>query len=145
LTACGRCTHHAEEGCKAKAIARFLILMLGILTFIPLLSPLHSDSYVVSIFGFPSSYTRFDVYEIYERRVLPIFTLISFLIAYLPLLRNTKPPIPSLTKIFFCARLGALGFSFFRVAWNAIFVNNLVWFESWEEATELMYVGAMAI
>jgi hypothetical protein len=37
--------------------------------------------------------------------------------------------------------LGALGFSFFRVALNGIFANNLVWFEFWEEATELMFVG----
>jgi len=143
-TVCGRCTRHAQEGCKAKTIARFLILMLGILTFIPLLSPLKPQAYSVSIFGFPYSYTRFGVYEIYEHRVLPVLALLSFLIAYLSLLRNTGPPIPSLTKIFFCAGSGALGFSLFRVALNAIFVNNLVWFEFWEEATELMYVGATA-
>jgi hypothetical protein len=34
-----------------------------------------------------------------------------------------------------------LGFSLFRVALNGIFANNLVWFEFWEEATELMFVG----
>ena len=30
------------------------------------------------------------------------------------------------------------------LALNAIFVDSLVWFEFWEEATELMFVGAVA-
>jgi hypothetical protein len=37
-----------------------------------------------------------------------------------------------------------LGFSFFRLTLNAIFINHLVWFEFWEEATELMFVAATA-
>lgn len=128
---------------EARAVARFAIIMLAILTFIPMLSPLQPDAYSVSIFGFPYSYTRFDVYEIYERRVLPALALIAFVISYLPLLRKGRTSIPFLTKVFLCAGLGALSFSFFRVSLNAIFVNNLVWFEFWEEAIELMFVGAI--
>jgi hypothetical protein len=139
LTVSGRSVHR-----KARLIARLIILMLAILTWIPLLSPLQPDAYAVSIFGFPYSYARLDEYEILERRVLPVLALISLLIAYLPLLRNTGPPIPFLTKIFFCAGLGASGFSLLRVALNVIFINNLVWFEFWEEAIELIYVGAAA-
>jgi hypothetical protein len=83
------------------------------------------------------------VYEIYERRVLPSLALIAFAIAYLSMLRSGKTAIPFIAKVFFCAGLGALSFLLFRVSLNAIFVNNLVWFEFWEEATELMFVGAI--
>lgn len=142
LAVCGRCTRHDREGCKARTITRFVIPILAFLTLIPLLAPLQVDAYAVSIFGFPYSYTRFDAYEIYERRVLPGLALISFLLAWIPLWRNSEHPIPFATKIFACAGIGALGFSFFRLVLNAVFAQNLVWFEFWEETTELMFVAA---
>ncbi len=143
LRVCGRCTRHEAEGCKARAAAQFVIPMLAALTFIPFLSPLQPNAYAVFIFGFPYSYTRLDVYEIYERRVLPLLALAAFVLAWLPLLKKGEPPIPFLTKVLVCAGLGALGFSFFRVTLNAVFVDNLVWFEFWEEATELMFTAAV--
>ena len=144
LQVCGRCTRHEQEGCKARAVIRFVIPVLIFLSFIPILSPLQSDAYAVSIFGFPYSYTRFDFYEIYERRILPILASIAFVLAYLPLWRKGEPPIPFITKVLLSAGIGALGFSFFRVTLNAVFVQNLVWFEFWEEATELIFVGLVA-
>ncbi|MEW6030757.1 MAG: hypothetical protein ACOYZ8_18965 [Chloroflexota bacterium] len=143
LRVCGQCTRHSPAGCKAKAITQFALPMLAALTFIPLLSPLLPDAYAVSIFGFPYSYTRLDVYELYERRVLPLLALAAFVLAWLPLLKKGEPPIPFLTRALACAGLGALGFSFFRVTLNAIFADNLVWFEFWEEATELMFTAAV--
>ena len=128
---------------EARVILQFAIPMLAILAFIPLVAPLQSDAYAVSIFGFQYSYTRFDFYETYERRVLPLIALIAFVVAYLPLLKTGESSIPYITKFFVCAGIGALGFAFFRVALNAIFVNHLVWFEFWEEATELMFVSAI--
>lgn len=143
LRVCGQCTRHSPAGCKAKAITQFALPMLAALAFIPLLSPLQPDAYAVSIFGFPYSYTRLDVYEFYERRVLPLLALAAFILAWLPLLKKGEPPIPFLTRALACAGLGALGFSFFRVMLNAIFADNLVWFEFWEEATELMFTAAV--
>lgn len=130
---------------EAGAIIRFIIPMLAILAFIPLLAPLQTDAYAVSILGFPYSYTRFDFYETYERRILPLIALVAFIVAYLPLLKKSELLIPHITKIFVCVGIGTLGFSFFRVALNAIFVDNLVWFEFWEETTELMFVGAIGL
>lgn len=143
LRVCGQCTRHKAEGCKARSVAQFVIPLLAALIFIPYLSPLQPDAYAVSIFGFPYSYTRLGVYEIYERRVLPLLALALFALAWLPLLKKGEPPIPFLTKVLTSAGLGALSFSFFRVALNAIFVDSLVWFEFWEEATELMFVAAV--
>lgn len=130
---------------EAGAIIRFAIPMLAILTFIPLLAPLQTDAYTVSVLGFPYSYTRFNFYETYERRVLPIIALISFMIAYLFLFKKSEVPLPHIVKVFTCAGIGTLGFSFFRVALNAIFVDHLIWFEFWEEVTELMFVSAIGL
>jgi hypothetical protein len=135
-----RTSYYARD---ARTVAQYVIIILGVLTFLPMLAPLQSDAYAVSIFGYPYSYTRFDVYELYERRVLPAFGLTAFVISYLSMLGEDGPSIPFIAKIFLCAGLGALGFSLFRVSLNAIFVNDLVWFEFWEEATELMFVGSI--
>jgi len=127
---------------EAKAILKFSLPILAALSFIPILSPLQSEAYAVSIFNFSYSYIRLDFYEIYERRMLPILAIVAFIVTYFSLFRKSES-ISFFTKVFLCAGLGALSFSFFRVVLNAIFVNNLVWFEFWEEAAELMFVGTV--
>jgi hypothetical protein len=117
--------------------------MLAILTFIPLLSPIQPDGYAVSIFNFPYSYTRLEFYQTYERRILPLIAMLAFIAAFLRSLNNDSS-ISFFAKACFSAGCGALGFSLFRLALNAIFAGGLIWFEFWEEATELMFVGFIA-
>ncbi len=137
---CGLCKRTSPLECAARRAAWVVIVMTGILAFIPLMAPLTPQAYATSIYGLPYSYTRFALYEWYEIRALPLLALACFALACLPLLRKDGLPIPTWTKAFFSAGLGALGFSFFRLALGAIFRENLVWFEFWEETTELMYV-----
>jgi hypothetical protein len=75
-------------------------------------------------------------------RALPLFALMFFTAAFIPLLNSKNDPIPRWTKILFSAGFGALGFSLFRLALASIFANDLVWFEFWEEFTELMFTSA---
>lgn len=128
---------------EARAWMKFILPMLVVLCFIPILTTIQPESYAVTIFRFPYSYTRLDVYQFYERRILPVLALIAFVGAYLLLMRRGATFSFSI-KMLVCAGIGALGFSFFRVALNAMFADALVWFEFWEEATELMFVGAVA-
>jgi len=122
---------------------RFILPLLAVLSFLPMLTTIQPESYAVTIFKFPYSYTRLDVYQLYERRILPLIATVAFVVAYLPLLKKS-PFLTFTTKLFACAGIGALGFSLFRVALNAMFMENLVWFEFWEETTELMFVGMIA-
>jgi len=128
---------------EAQVWMRFILPFLGILSFLPMLTTIQPESYAVTIFKFPYSYTRLDVYQLYERRILPLIAIVAFSTACLPLLKKSST-LPFTTKLFACAGIGALGFSLFRVALNAMFVENLVWFEFWEETTELMFVGIIA-
>lgn len=137
---CGVCKRDAIHGCAARRSAWVIIAMAAILAFIPLTASLTPQAYETSLYGFPYSYTRFALYEWYENRALPLLALTCFALAFLPLLRKDGLPIPLQTKVFFSAGLGALAFSFFRLALASIFRENLVWFEFWEETTELLYV-----
>jgi len=137
---CGVCKRSTPLECAARRSAQVILAMLAVLACIPLMAPLAPQAYAASLYGFPYSYARFPLYEWYENRALPVLALACFALAFIPLLRKDGLPIPPWTKAFFCAGLGALGFSFFRLTLASIFRENLVWFEFWEETTELMYV-----
>ena len=136
---CGPCKRNTPQGCTVHNGLLLSLAFAAILTFIPLTAPLLPHAYNTSIYGFPYSYTRFALYEWYENRALPLLALICFALALLALLRS-KEPLPLWAKIFFSAGLGALGFSLLRLALASIFREALIWFEFWEEMTELMYI-----
>lgn len=142
---CGVCKRTAPLQCAARRSAQIVVVMSVILAFLPLMAPLRPQAYATSIYGFPYSYTRFPLYEWYEDRALPFLALACFVLAFLPLLRKGGLPIPMATKVFFCAGLGALGFAFFRLGLRSIFSQELVWFEFWEETTELMYIAGVGL
>lgn len=137
---CGPCTRNTAEGCVTRRLAWTALAIATIISFIPLTAPLVPYAYTTSIYGFPYSYTRFALYEWYENRALPMLALTFFVLALPPLLRKGGLPIPFWSKVFFSAGLGALCFAIFRLALAAIFREKLVWFEFWEETTELIYV-----
>ncbi len=140
---CTICKRTSPLHCAARRVAMLTILMTGIASFLPLSVSTSPESYLTELFGFLYSYARFDFYQWYETRTLPLLALAFFIIAFLPLLKSKGDPIPQLTKIFFSAGIGALGFALFRITLASMFANNLVWFEFWEEITELMLTSAI--
>lgn len=139
---CGTCKRNSPLHCSAQRIAMLAVLMTGIASFLPLTVSVSTESYLTEVFNFPYSYARFDFYQWYEARALPLLALTFFILAFPPLLKTKNDPIPQLTKLFFSAGIGALGFSLFRVILASMFANHLVWFEFWEELTELMFIAA---
>jgi len=137
---CATCKRTHPFDCAARRTAQFVVPMMALASLLPLAVRTSPAALTANVFGFDYSYTRFFLYQWYETRVLPLTALTCFLLALLPLLRPHGDPIPALTKILFSAGLGALGFSLFRVVLASMFRDNLVWFEFWEEATELMFI-----
>lgn len=140
---CGTCKRNAPLSCSARRIGLLTLTMMMLASCLPLTVSSSSESYLTNLFGFPYSYARFDFQQWYETRALPVFALLFFMLALLPLLRAKGKPIPHATKILFSAGIGALGFSLFRTALAAMFANHLVWFEFWEEASEWMFISAL--
>jgi hypothetical protein len=141
---CGVCRRATPAECAVRRIAQVVVPMALALAVLPLCARLAPFAYKTSVFGFPYSYARQPLYEWYEDRALPTLALACFALAWIPLLRKNGSPLPTWTKSFFAAGLGALGFSFFRLALSSIFSANLVWFEFWEEGTELMFMLGLA-
>lgn len=122
----------------------FTALMTAVLAFLPLTVPLAPTDYQTELFGVPYAYARFDFYQWYEARLLPWVAVGCLLAAWGAMLLKKNSPILQPSKILFCAGVGALGFSIFRVVLGALFADQLVWFEFWEEATELMMVVSVS-
>jgi len=131
--------------CRLKRMYQLIIPILALLSTIPLSVRFSTIAYNSRVYSFPFFYTRFFVYQLYENRFLPILAILLFGAAYIPLFFKTGEPIPLLTHIFLSAGLGTLGFSIFRVVFSMLYQTNQVWFNFWEETTELIFVAATGV
>ncbi|MBV6397027.1 MAG: hypothetical protein HFACDABA_02631 [Anaerolineales bacterium] len=141
---CQTCKRVTPLACAARRVAILIVMLTISASFLPLTVSTSPESYATDLFGVPYAYARFDFYQWYEARLLPVLALILCACALMILLRPTGDPLPQSAKILFSAGLGALGFSLFRVILGALFAGELVWFEFWEELSELMFTGAFA-
>lgn len=132
--------HPSAHPVLSRQIALFSIPMTAILAFLPLTVSTAPTDYQTDLFGVSYSYARFGFYQWYESRLLPWIALACMAFAWAALWTRQKAPIPPVTKMFFSAGVGALGFAIFRVTLGALYAQDLVWFEFWEELTELMMV-----
>lgn len=141
---CQTCKRAAPLQCAARRTALMTVALAAVLAFLPLPVSAAPEAYLTDLFGFPYSYARFGLYQWYEARALPLIALALFILALVPLLRPEGEPLPRPAKVLFAAGIGALGFSLFRLTLAGLFADNLVWFEFWEELTELMFTSAIA-
>ena len=139
LELCRRCIKHADAPCGLRRVFQFLIPAIMIVALVPLCAALISVSYNTTIFGTFYNYSHPVVYQIFEIRYLPIAAIVLFAIS-LVVLQCARKNLLLWSKIFFSAGVGAIGFSFFRLVLFHAYRDNLVWFETWEEITELLFV-----
>jgi hypothetical protein len=140
---CGVCKRTSPLKCAARRTSQLIVALMALVSFIPLSAAVTPENYLTDVFGFSYSYARLAFYQWYELRALPLLALAFFIASWIPLLQRGGGPIPRLAKILFSAGIGALGFSLLRLTLASVFAKDLVWFEFWEEATELMFITAI--
>jgi surface polysaccharide O-acyltransferase-like enzyme len=107
---------------------------------LPLSADVHAEVYNTRILGILHTYRHPVIHQIYELRYLPVAAIILLAACFVVLWKVEQRPVP-ISKILFSAAAGAMGFSLFRLIVVAPFADNQVWFEAWEETTELLYVA----
>ena len=122
---------------------RWLLPMLAVLAAMPLFSSFRETAYNTHVFGAPHRYGHPLLHQLYELRYLPVAGLVLLLTCFLLALRVDRPENPRLrpAKVLLSAAIGAMAFSWFRLILVASFVDNQVWFASWEEVTELISIA----
>jgi len=143
LELCGPCIKYEDVPCGARRLFLLLAPLMAVLAAIPLFVPLSRVSYNTTIFGVVYNYAHLAIYQIHEIRYGPILAILLFGLSFVVLWVNRDRPAPVLAKVLFSAGAGLLANSVFRLVLSAIFPQNLVWFEFWEEATELVYMVAI--
>lgn len=135
---CSRCTR--EDGsCRLARLAPWAALAGLVLSALPFSAPLSTSSYHTLIGRFPYDCTHSLGVQALEFRLFP--ALAALLLAASLLARRGGTP----HRALFSAGLGLLLFSGLRLMLFSPFQDSLVWFDFWEETTELIALCALAL
>lgn len=143
LELCGPCIKYEDAPCGARRLFLLLLPLLIILAAIPLCVRLSSVSYNTLIVGTSYNYAYLAIYQIFDLKYCPVLAIVLFSLSFIVIWVKKDRPAPTLAKVLFSAGVGAFGFSMFRLLFSAAYQNNLVWFDFWEELTELLYMVAI--
>ena len=130
--------------CFLKRMFLFLIPLMFVLSFMPLCESVYLVSYNTHIFGTPYRYFHATVDRLYEIRFCPLLAMLCFATSFFTLLSKRVDAVLR-AKLWFSAGLGAWGFSVFRFLLFGAYRENLVWFNAWEEITELFLMLAIGL
>jgi len=114
-----------------------------IVAFIPLFADLKSSVYDTTVWGKPVHYAEAMSDQLFEIRYCPAVAILLLASSWLVLLFKRVEPVPP-AKILFAAALGPLVFGFMRLFLVAVYRDDAVWANAWEEITELVFVVAIA-
>ena len=143
LSLCGACYKHTDVPCGLKRLFTALIPALIVLALIPLSAGFMLTSYNTNILGSPYNYSHLVSAQVFELRFCPTLAIAMLTASWLVLLFKRDEPV-ALAKALFAAGVGPLSFGLLRLFFVFTFNENLVWFETWEEITELIFVVAVA-
>jgi rhodanese-related sulfurtransferase len=136
---CQRCIKQADVPCGLRQIFRFLIPALMVVSLAPLCAGFNPISYNTTILGTFYNYSHAVVHQVFEIRYLPVAACV-LLGTSLLFLRTRDAGSLQWPKLLMAAGLGAMGFSFFRLVLLHCYRDNLVWFATWEEVTEMLFI-----
>ncbi len=143
LELCGPCIKYEDAPCGARRLFLLLMPLLGILAAMPLVAPFNAVTYNTNVLGTFYTYSHPVIQQVFEIRYCPVLAIILFACSFVALLIKKDKPAPLIAKILFSAGMGAFGFGIFRLLLGAVYQGNLVWFDFWEEITELVYMVAV--
>ena len=140
---CHGCSKQADVPCGLKRMFYFFLPALAVLCAMPFCSELAPVSYNTEILGSFFNYSYPVVHQIHDLRYCPAVAAVLFATALLVLRFKKQAPI-AWSKIFFAAGCGALGFGLLRLVFFGAYEERLVWFDFWEEVTELIFIAGCA-
>ncbi len=142
---CGPCIKHSDVPCGLKRVFLLLIPCMMVLGLMPLVGEPQMVSYNTTIFGFPYNYSHPVLYQLFEGRFCPVYGILLLGASLLALLLKRDDPV-GLAKPLFAAGMGPIGFALLRFMIFRPYIDDLVWFQLWEEVTELLFIaGALCV
>jgi hypothetical protein len=143
LNLCRTCIKYADAPCKLHRVFAIAIPALVVVAIMPLCATLKVVSYNVTIFGSIQNYSHGLSSQLFESRYCAILAIVFLTASWLVLLFKRDDPVTP-AKILFSAAMGPLSFGLMRLFLYSAYNDNLLWFEEWEEITELLFIMATA-
>jgi hypothetical protein len=144
LSLCRRCVKYdATAPCGLPRVFSMALLALLIVALLPLGAPLQPLAYTTGINGLTVAYGASLSTQWFMMRYCPALAGALLAAAWLAL-RFRRGHSVATAKILLAAALGPFGFGFLRLFLLAVFRNDLVWYNTWEEFTELLFTLGVA-
>ena len=144
LNLCRGCIKYKPVSCGLNRTFKMGIIALIAIAVMPLNAEPLAIAYTTRVLNVPVIYTHPVILQMYEIRIIPALAILFFALSF-AILRFGAPRHLIFSKIFFAAGMGHLVFGFLRLMLVAFYRDNHVWFEFWEETTELILVAGIAI
>jgi hypothetical protein len=144
LSLCPACIKHTDASCGLKRLFTALIPALIVLAFIPLPAGFMLTSYTTNILGSSYKYVHLMSAQLFELRFCPALAIALLTASWLVLLFRQQEPV-AISKALLAAGIGPLSFGLLRLFLVFTFDEDLMWNETWEEITELIFVVAVAV
>ena len=143
LSLCRACIKYADVPCGLRRVFTMLVPATLVVAFMPLSVGLKTAAFDTDILGTSVHYSETLADQLFEIRYCPYLAVLLLTASWLALLFKRQEAVP-LAKVLFAAAMGPVGFGFMRLFLTAAYHENLVWFNAWEEITELLFVFAVA-
>jgi hypothetical protein len=144
LGLCRACVKHDPGApCGLRRVFTMLIPVSIAVAIMPLCADLKLTAYDIDVLGTRVRYAETLSDQLFEIRYCPYLAVVLMAASWLVLLFKRKEPVP-LAKVLFAAGLGPLSFGLMRLFLGAVYRENLIWSNAWEEITELLFVVATA-
>ena len=143
LSLCRACIKYADVPCGLRRVFTMLIPATIAVALMPLTTVLKTGAFDTTILGSSVHYSETLADQLFEIRYCPYLAVLLLTASWLVLLFKRQEAVP-LAKILFAAAMGPVGFGFMRLFLTAAYHENLVWYNAWEEITELLFVVAVA-
>lgn len=135
---CKECVKATPGPCLLRRLFRWMIPLFAGIAVMPLVAQPLDYSIRTQVFGLPRLLTHLLPIQWYELRFSPIAALLLMAGSWIALVwRGQTERGLTIAKILLSAALGYLGFAFMRLIFAFFYREGLVWFDFWEEFTEL--------
>ncbi|MEI6807275.1 MAG: rhodanese-like domain-containing protein [bacterium] len=144
LHLCKNCYKHKPVACNLRIIFLFAIPAVFIICFMPISAPFKSFISIGSVYGTDILFTHPVLQQLYEIRIYPVLAMLLLATAWTMLIK-WKESAWDLSKMFFSAALGVIGFSMLRFMLFWSYSDNILWAEAWEEITEALFIMTIVV
>jgi len=141
---CGRCWKKEQVSCGVQRLFLFLAPALALMALMPLCTPLQRLDVVGGVFLSEVRWAKGLEAQLIEFRLYPLVACVLLLWTTIQLARGDRVALERAQRPFFYG-FGFVSYSLMRYLLFFAYLARPTWSNWWEELTELIAVGAVAV